>query len=157
MSKLKISAILLAGCMISSAMLAGCGGSKNNDSAGSTQTSSTQTSAASSDNKSADLPEDGGFKTVEYKSSNDKYRTFYEIFPYSYYDSDGNGKGDLNGITMKLDYLNDGDPKTTDDLGIASVNVAATTLTMPAHNANVTATFKTAPAGGSGSSSAGGP
>ena len=121
MSKLKISAILLAGCMISSAMLAGCGGSKNNDSAGSTQTSSTQTSAASSDNKSADLPEDGGFKTVEYKSSNDKYRTFYEIFPYSYYDSDGNGKGDLNGITMKLDYLNDGDPKTTDDLGIDGI------------------------------------
>ncbi len=44
----------------------------------------------------------------------------------------------------------------TDDLGIASVNVAATTLTMPAHNANVTATFKTAPAGGSGSSSSSG-
>ena len=37
----------------------------------------------------------------------DKYRTFYEIFPGSYCDSDGNKIGDLNGITSKLDYLQD--------------------------------------------------
>ena len=30
---------------------------------------------------------------------------FYEIFVRSYYDSDGNGIGDFNGITQKLDYL----------------------------------------------------
>ncbi len=41
----------------------------------------------------------------------------------------------------------------TQDLGIASVSVAATTLTMPAHNAAVSATFKAAPAGSSNSSS----
>ncbi len=34
---------------------------------------------------------------------------------------------------------------TTDDLGIASVNVAATTLVMPAHEASITATFKNLP------------
>lgn len=34
---------------------------------------------------------------------------------------------------------------TTNDLGIASVNVAATTLIMPSHEASVTATFKNAP------------
>ena len=45
---------------------------------------------------------------------------------------------------------------TTDDLGIASVNVAATTLKMPAHEASVTATFKKAPTGSSGSGNGGG-
>ena len=37
----------------------------------------------------------------------DKYRTYYEIFASSYYDSDDNGFGDLNGITEKLDYIED--------------------------------------------------
>src|SRR5207253_1070938 len=32
-------------------------------------------------------------------------RVFYEIFIRSFYDSNGDGIGDLNGITEKLDYL----------------------------------------------------
>lgn len=32
-------------------------------------------------------------------------RTYYEIFVYSFCDSDGDGIGDLNGVTSKLDYL----------------------------------------------------
>jgi alpha-amylase len=43
---------------------------------------------------------------------------FYEIFVRSFYDSDGNGIGDFNGLIAKLDYLNDGDPKTASDFGI---------------------------------------
>ncbi|HOD06216.1 MAG TPA: hypothetical protein PKH92_14320, partial [Anaerolineaceae bacterium] len=35
---------------------------------------------------------------------------FYEIFVRSFYDSNGDGIGDFNGLTEKLDYLNDGDP-----------------------------------------------
>ncbi len=46
---------------------------------------------------------------------------FYEIFVRSFYDSDGNGIGDFNGITAKLDYLNDGDPNTTTDLGVTGI------------------------------------
>ena len=32
---------------------------------------------------------------------------FYEIFVRSFYDSNGDGIGDLNGVTQKLDYLKD--------------------------------------------------
>jgi len=50
-----------------------------------------------------------------------KSAVFYEIFVRSFYDSDGDGIGDLNGITEKLDYLNDGNPATTDDLGVTAL------------------------------------
>lgn len=38
---------------------------------------------------------------------NDNVRNYYEIFVYSYYDSDGDGIGDINGVTKKLDYIKD--------------------------------------------------
>lgn len=43
---------------------------------------------------------------------------FYEVFVRSFRDSDGDGKGDLAGLRERLDYLNDGDPATTSDLGV---------------------------------------
>lgn len=46
---------------------------------------------------------------------------FYQIFVRSFFDSDGNGIGDFNGIIQKMDYLNDGDPLTTTDLGITAI------------------------------------
>src|SRR5215217_2948418 len=42
----------------------------------------------------------------------------YEVFVRSFYDSDGDGIGNLNGLSARLDYLNDGDPATDDDLGV---------------------------------------
>ncbi len=43
--------------------------------------------------------------------------TCYEIFVRSFRDSDGDGIGDLRGLTGSLDYINDGNPRTTTDLG----------------------------------------
>ena len=41
------------------------------------------------------------------ESPDDNYRTWYEIFVYSFCDSDGDGIGDLPGVISKLDYLKD--------------------------------------------------
>ena len=38
-------------------------------------------------------------------SPDDNYRTWYEIFVYSFCDTNGDGIGDLNGVISKLDYL----------------------------------------------------
>ncbi len=48
-------------------------------------------------------------------------RTWYEVFVRSFADGDGDGIGDFKGLTAKLDYLNDGDPTTTDDLGVGGL------------------------------------
>jgi alpha-amylase len=48
-------------------------------------------------------------------------RVFYEIFVRSFYDSNGDGIGDLRGVIEKLDYLNDGDPATSTDLGVTGI------------------------------------
>lgn len=47
--------------------------------------------------------------TYEYEQRlniiDDNYRNYYEIFVYSFYDTDGDGIGDLNGVIEKLDYV----------------------------------------------------
>ena len=37
----------------------------------------------------------------------DNYDNYYQIFVRSYYDTDGDGIGDFNGVTEKLDYIRD--------------------------------------------------
>ena len=45
-----------------------------------------------------------GFCTQN-NSADERCRTTYEIFVYSFCDSDGDGTGDLNGVRSKLDYI----------------------------------------------------
>lgn len=116
--KKRLLALTLCAAMLVSAVLTGCqngGTTESNNSV----VSNTESAASSSSDSS--IPEDGGFKTISYEASKDKYRNYYEIFVYSFCDSDGDGIGDFKGLTSKLDYLNDGDPKTTDDLGIDGI------------------------------------
>jgi glycosidase len=47
----------------------------------------------------------GGDDAQELNIIDDNYRNYYEIFVGSFYDSDGDGMGDLNGVTEKLDYI----------------------------------------------------
>lgn len=51
---------------------------------------------------------------------------FYQVFVRSFADASHgtlacDGIGDLNGLIERLDYLNDGDPHTTDDLGVTGL------------------------------------
>ena len=68
-------------------------------------------------------PEERPLQIIE-----DNYRTYYELFVYSFYDSDGDGIGDLQGVLDKLDYLNDGDDTTDTDLGINGMAHAGNAL-----------------------------
>jgi alpha-amylase len=43
------------------------------------------------------------------------------VFVRSFADSEGDGIGDLRGLTARLDYLNDGDSTTTTDLGVTGI------------------------------------
>lgn len=45
--------------------------------------------------------------TQELNVIDDNVRTYYEVFVYSYCDSDGDGIGDFKGVTQKLDYIAD--------------------------------------------------
>ena len=51
----------------------------------------------------------------------DNYRTFYQIFVGSFSDANGDGFGDLRGIINRMDYLNDGDINSGNDLGVQGI------------------------------------
>lgn len=91
----KVISILLTLMLASSCVLAGCDTVKS--------------------------PKDDPIEGIDAMQSSDNYRNFYQIFVNSYCDSDGDTIGDIPGIISKLDYLNDGDPNSGDDLGIDGI------------------------------------
>ena len=48
-----------------------------------------------------------GTQEAKLNIMDDNYRNYYEIFVGSFYDSDGDGMGDLKGEEEKLDYISD--------------------------------------------------
>ena len=46
---------------------------------------------------------------------------WYEVFVRSFADSNGDGVGDLRGLTSRLSYLNDGNAASTTDLGVSGL------------------------------------
>lgn len=75
--------------------------------------------------------------------------TCYEIFVRSFFDSDGDGVGDLNGLAAKLDYVNDGDPGTTSDLGARCIWLMPVTASPSYHGYDVTNYYRINPEYGS--------
>lgn len=70
---------------------------------------------------------------------------FYELFVRSFYDSDGDGIGDFQGIIEKLDYLNDGNPDTETDLGITAIWLMPMMESPSYHGYDVTDYYNTEP------------
>jgi alpha-amylase len=65
-------------------------------------------------------------------------RVFYEAFVRSFFDSSGDGIGDLAGLTAKLDYLNDGNPGSSTDLGVTGLWLMPTFPSPSYHGYDVT-------------------
>ena len=75
-------------------------------------------SCASSGNAGS---QSAGVEPLARKAQGAREGVYYSLFVRSFADSNGDGIGDFNGITAKLDYLNDGDDSTTTDLGITGI------------------------------------
>lgn len=61
----------------------------------------------------------------------------YEIFVRSFADSDGDGIGDLRGLTARLDYINDGNPDSAVDLGANCIWLMPISTSMSYHGYDV--------------------
>ena len=74
--------------------------------------------------------------------------TCYEIFVRSFRDSDGDGIGDLSGLIGALDYLNDGNPQSTSDLGVRCIWLMPVMASPSYHGYDVSDYYHVAPAYG---------
>lgn len=75
----------------------------------------------------------------------DNYRTFYQIFVGSFSDSNGDGIGDIKGIINRIDYLNDGDINSGNDLGIQGIWLSPIFVSPTYHKYDTTDYYKVDP------------
>lgn len=118
--KKKLQAFLLILCVLISVVYTGCGKATNNNGEVVDNTEGTEADSTTAENSLKDSPMIQA-NTGKLNVYDDNYRTYSEIFLYSYYDSDGDGIGDIQGLIDKLDYLNDGDDSTDTDLGVNGI------------------------------------
>ncbi len=69
----------------------------------------------------------------------------YEVFVRSFFDSDGDGVGDLEGLIRKLDYINDGDPTGGEDLGAGCIWLMPIAASPSYHGYDVTDYYRVNP------------
>jgi len=122
----KLLSLILAAAMLIS-VLAACGDGKkdNNNNSSSGGTGSKSASVAD--------PVD----TLKAEQSTDKYRSYYQVWIGAFHDSDGDTTGDLPGVIEKLDYINDGDPDSGDDLGVDGIWLSPMMPSSTYHKYNV--------------------
>lgn len=111
----RMIAAFLAGCMLFS--MAGCGGSGTEQNTAGAQEEQSGIGAVPAGDEAAGTQAEDVTASIPLQVIDDNYRTYYEVFVYSFYDSDGDGIGDLQGLIAQLDYINDGDDMTDTDLG----------------------------------------
>jgi glycosidase len=74
--------------------------------------------------------------------------TCYEVFVRSFYDSNGDGVGDLRGLIQKLDYINDGDPASSRSLGASCIWLMPVAASPSYHGYDVSDYYRVEPAYG---------
>lgn len=79
------------------------------------------------------------------EASTDKYRSFYQVWIGSFCDSNDDQTGDLPGLISKLDYINDGDPNSGDDLGADGIWLSPMMPSKSYHKYNVRDYFEIDP------------
>ena len=72
----------------------------------------------------------------------------YEIFVRSFFDSNGDGVGDLDGLIAKLDYINDGNPASTTSLGASCIWLMPVAASPSYHGYDVASYYRVEPAYG---------
>ncbi len=75
--------------------------------------------------------------------------TCYEVFIRSFFDSDGDGVGDIEGLIRKLDYINDGTPAAERDLGARCIWLMPVAASPSYHGYDVTDYYRVNPEYGS--------
>lgn len=94
---------VLSMLLVASFILCSCG----NDTSRTAPVAETVESEVTQEESQGDSSEEAYTYDYEQRLNiiDDNYRNYYEIFVYSFYDTDGDGIGDINGVIEKLDYV----------------------------------------------------